>query len=398
MSVVEEKIAIKVNDVRKLRLGGSKQLNGLCRESGRLYSLAAAWFWRHVRRNGIWLSQYSMQRRLTNGQPTILHSQSAQKAIECFFHALKTWRTARKENPDLRPPHKQKKFYKVVWKKSAIRIVNGDLVLSNALRTDPVVIPGWSHEKPVQAEIGWNGKEYELRATYEIDAEEPEPGIVASCDLGEVHPAVVGTEDFHLILNGGELRSKRRYREKLKAEMSAIIDRKKKGGKRRAKIIKSKQKKLRRIDNQITDLLHKLTSYAINTLHERGVREMAIGDLRDIRVNNDKGAVQNQRLHQAPTGKTRHMLTYKGDRRGWKKIEPQEEAWTSQECLQCSALNKPNGRVYRCSKCGFECHRDVVGQMNILRKYLGNDRGCRVVGAMASPIGVRYVPHLRCCS
>jgi hypothetical protein len=33
-----------------------------------------------------------------------------------------------------------------------------------------------------------------------------------------------------------------------------------------------------------------------------------------------------------------------------------------------------------------------------LRKYLGNDRGCRVVGAMASPIGVRYVPHLRCCS
>jgi putative transposase len=38
-------------------------------------------------------------------------------------------------------------------------------------------------------------------------------------------------------------------------------------------------------------------------------------------------------------------------------------------------------------------HRDGVGAMNIRRKYTG---ASLVVGAMASPSGVRYQPHLRC--
>jgi len=48
-----------------------------------------------------------------------------------------------------------------------------------------------------------------------------------------------------------------------------------------------------------------------------------------------------------------------------------------------------------CSKCGFVYHRDGVGAINIRGKYLGESQ---VVGAMASPVGVRYKPHMQCRS
>ncbi len=398
LEAVTVQTVTQVHHVRKMKIGHGERLDALSRAAGAIYTATVIWFWRHVRRHGVWLSQYGMQKRLNNGQPAILYSQSAQKAIECFFHALKTWRSERKTNPTIRAPYKLKSFYKVVWKKAAIRLNGRKLLLSNAKGTDPLVFD-WPHEKPVQVELGWDGSQYELRATYETEISDAAPGQeVASCDLGEVHPAVVGTADFHLILNGGELRAKRRYREKLKAQLSAKIDRKKRGSKRRHRLVASKKRKLARLDNQIRDIEHKLTTAAINTLQERGVGTLAIGDLRDIRIDYDKGKVQNQRMHQAPIGRFRQYLTYKAERLGMFVPPLINEAYTSQECPRCNARTKPKDRRYQCTSCGFEAHRDAVGQVNILRKYLGNDGGCRVVGAMASLSGLRYVPQLRCRS
>jgi len=52
-------------------------------------------------------------------------------------------------------------------------------------------------------------------------------------------------------------------------------------------------------------------------------------------------------------------------------------------------------RVYRCRKCGFVHHRDVVGALNILRKYLTSIGAIStVVADLAPAIGVRYYPHL----
>jgi putative transposase len=383
--------------VRKLKLGTSETLDKLSEESGRIYTLAKVWYWRIVRRKGIWLSEGAIQRVVANGQPTILHSQSAQKSIQCFMSALKTWRKARKLNPELRPPRKRKRYYKIVWKDQAIKLKNGRLILPNAQGTDPFIIEGWAHPKPVQAEIGWNGKEYELRASYEIVNEKTVEGSVGSVDLGEVHPAVMGTENIHVLLNGRLLRAKRRYRERLKAKLSAKIDRKKKGGKRRGRLIASKQRQLRKLDNQIRDIEHKLTTAGIKTLHDAGVRKLVIGDVRDIRVGYDRGKVQNQRLHQAPLGRIRSYLEYKGIRMGWQEPRLQSEAYSSKDCPACGARNSPKGRNYLCASCGFKAHRDVVGQVNILAKYRGVCLS-HVIGAMASPIGIRWKPHLRCSS
>ena len=56
--------------------------------------------------------------------------------------------------------------------------------------------------------------------------------------------------------------------------------------------------------------------------------------------------------------------------------------------LKDGMLHLANGKV---DHCGFVFHRDGVGAINIRQKYTGSGP---VVGAMASPTGVRYHAHL----
>ena len=79
-----------------------------------------------------------------------------------------------------------------------------------------------------------------------------------------------GTETH--ILNGRLLRSKRQYQNKLKAELSTMIDVKKKGSLRRKKLIRSKQKQLKKLQHQVNDIEHKQSSRLISTLHAKGYR------------------------------------------------------------------------------------------------------------------------------
>ncbi len=195
------------------------------------------------------------------------------------------------------------------------------------------------------------------------------------------------------VANGRLLRSKRQYQNKLKAKLSKLIDRKKQGGKRRKKLIKSKQKQLAKIKNQIKDIEHKLTSKAVSMLEERSIQTLVIGDVREIRKNIDYGKKANQKLHQWNFGSIRQKLEYKCAKVGI-KTELISEEYTSQMCLSCRKKNKPKNRNYKCS-CSFEFHRDGVGSNNIRAKYLEQ---VPVVGLMARPIGVRYTPHLQCNS
>jgi putative transposase len=162
----------------------------------------------------------------------------------------------------------------------------------------------------------------------------------------------------------------------------------KKGSRRWHQLKDSKGKMLRRLDNQVHDILHKQTTKLVSTLHQGGVQTVVIGDVRDIRKDLNYGAKVNQKLHQWLLGETRWMVSYKS-KQLCMEVFLQEEAYTSQTCPACGERHKPNGREYTC-KCGFHYHRDGVGAYNIRAKYLGNF-GSAVVGAMASPIGVRYV-------
>ena len=376
--------------VRKIKIGKTSQLDELARAAGELYSRTLVSFWRTVRKKDVWLSGYSMEKWHTSNK---LHAHTSDAITQSFYASLKSWRSRRKTDCHSKPPRRRRWFYKVIWKPSAIKLKDGNLRLSNGKGNQPLIVD-WQWSKPKQIEMGWNRNSqcYELRACYPQPIKESiNSSQTAAVDLGEIHPMVIADGVNTDIYNGRLLRSKRQYQNKLKAQLSKLIDKKKRGSKRRKKLIKSKQKQLAKIKNQIKDIEHKLTSKAVSMLKMRSIQTLVIGDVRDIRKNIDYGKKANQKLHQWNFGSIRQKLEYKCAKVGIQTKLISEE-YTSQMCLSCRKKNKPKNRNYRCS-CGFSWHRDGLGSANILSKYLGE---VPVVGLMASPVGVRFEPHIQC--
>lgn len=374
-------------DVRRLHLDQTPHLDALARAAGDLYSRTMIAFWRTVRKHGVWLKPSTMMRWHTSAQ---LHAHSADAVVQNFYAALKSWRKRRKTDPHAKTPHRRRRYYRVQWKSSAIRVQNGQLILSNGRGNPPLVVP-WSWGVPTLVELGWTGTGYELRCVYAQALPVPAPpgDGTAGIDLGEIHLAVVHDGQATAIFNGRLLRAKRQYQNKIKAALAAKQSRLKKGSRRWRKLQRSKRKQLRKIAHQIRDILHKQTTALVSTLHASRVQTVVIGDVRDLRQRADYGPAANQRIHQMVAGQVRWMITYKAERLGM-RVVLQNEAYTSQECPRCGHRHKPHGRVYACPACEFRFHRDGVGAINIRRKYLGQGP---VVGAMASPTGVQWHPH-----
>ena len=381
---------VKVDEmyhVRRLKVGHDPRIEALALIAGGLYSRTVVSFWRAVRK-GVWLKSSSLMRWQTDDR---LHAHSADAVVQQFFGALKSWRKRRKDDPNAHPPRRRCRFARLQWKSSAIRLRDGVLVLSNGKRSAPLLIP-WAFERPTLVEIGWGGTQYELRAIYTVaPSAQPLGTNVVGIDLGEVHLAAAYDGARTIIVNGRYLRSKRRYQNKFKARLSALLDRKKRGSRRRRKLARSKARQLRKLQHQVADVLHKQTSNLVSTLHASGVQTLALGDLRTIRQRTDLGRKANQKIHQWLAGKTRHLLDYKSERLGMAVVLV-DERYTSQLCPACRHRTKPSGRRYRCRLCKAAFHRDQVGAYNIRAKYL---QATAVVGAMATPTGVRFHPHLR---
>jgi putative transposase len=378
--------------VRRVNIGKTDQLDELARECGRLYSQTLVSFWRTVRHKGIWLKPKHLMRWYTSDK---LHAHTADACVQAFFASLRSWRERKKAgSPDAKSPRKRKWYFRIEYKRSAMGLKDGMLRLSNGRGNEPLVLK-WPWELPVTVVIHWTGTQYEAIATYqEARPYGPFPvGSVAGVDLGEVHMAVSHDGEHTHILNGRLLRSKVQYRNKLQAKLNSRIDgRMKKGSRRRKKLIHSKQKQLKKIKNQIKDIEHKSTTRLISTLHANGVQTVVIGDVRDIRQDNDVGHTNNQKIHQWSHGSVRHKLTYKAERLGI-DVALQDEHYTSRTCPHCGYVrSKVKGRVFRCPKCHWSYHRDGVGAVNIRQKYLGQ---FPVVGVMAPPTGMRYHAHTR---
>jgi putative transposase len=378
--------------IRRVHIGKTAGLDELAHECGTLYSHTLVFFWRTVRHKGIWLKEKHLKRLFSSKK---LHAHTADACVEAFFAGLKSWRERRRAgDPDAHPPRRRKWYFRIEYKRSAMSFKDGRLRLSNGKGNAPLVLD-WPHELPQTVVIHWTGTEYEAIATYKQEQAQAQPTgeKVAGIDLGEVHMAVSHDGMHTHILNGRLLRSKVQYRNKLQAELGSRIDgRMKKGSKRRKRLIQSKRRQLKKIEHQIRDIEHKQTTRLITTLHKQGVQTVVIGDVRDIRQDNDVGHANNQKIHQWSHGSVRFKLTYKAKRLGM-AVALQAEHYTSRTCPCCGYVRSSvKGRVFRCPKCGWTYHRDGVGSINIRHKYLGQ---VPVVGAMAPPTGLRFGPHTR---
>ena len=337
-----------------------------------------------------------MDKQLSKTQP--LHSQSIQAVRERYFKNRKAYRQLRKNgDKTAKPPHKPKRFQTTTWKKSAIRFketkFGKQVVFSNGKGPPALQIPlpkSFDLSKTqniVIVNLVYNHGQSELHFVYKIEKPEtPQADGVVGVDIGEIHPLVVHDGQHTLIFNGRYIRSLYRLRNKVLASMNAKIDRCKRHSKRWWYLVRRKWKRIRKIDDQIRDCLHKHTTHFVKHCRQSGIGTIVVGDLTGIREDIDYGKRANQKLHQWAFGKVAELITYKAKAFGI-RVKLIDEAYTSQTCPSCGDRHKPSNRDYICP-CGFHYHRDGVGAINIRKKYLGRF-GDPVVADMAPPVGFR---------
>jgi IS605 OrfB family transposase len=84
-----------------------------------------------------------------------------------------------------------------------------------------------------------------------------------------------------------------------------------------------------------------------------------------------KGAKKlNRTLSLLPYGLVRRAIEEKAKERGLTVLFVDPKG-TSKTCPQCGAQgDRPNRDLFKCPNCGFVCHADIVGAMNILKRGL----------------------------
>ena len=119
----------------------------LQQESARVWNRTQNFFWRTYRKKEIWLKSNSLQKynrsdQLYPAEQFHLHSQSIQSVAQQFSANLKAAREVRKENPSIRYPYKNKKYFRVQWKNSgkstAVKVKGRNIILNNGQGNKPL--------------------------------------------------------------------------------------------------------------------------------------------------------------------------------------------------------------------------------------------------------------------
>ena len=113
--------------IKRVAIGKSAQLNELAHACGELYSQTLVFFWRTVRHKGIWLKEKHLKQLFTSKQ---LHAHTSDACVEAFVAALKSWRERRKSDPTAKPPHRRRWYFRIEYKRKAMSVKEGKLILS----------------------------------------------------------------------------------------------------------------------------------------------------------------------------------------------------------------------------------------------------------------------------
>ena len=134
-------------------------------------------------------------------------------------------------------------------------------------------------------------------------------------------------------------------------------------GKVKARLLAKYSKRER---ERVDDILHKVSKTIAEIVAEEKVKPV-MENLKNIRERIKYGRRMNRRLHSMPFRKVQFSISYKSIERGYKP-EYVDTKNTSKMCPICGELNKPNGHIYKCRKCGFQADRHFVAAWNIATK------------------------------
>ena len=375
---------------KKVKVKPAPELDALAIEAGRVYSKVISLIHKIKRKKGFWLSEKSVRKYMRLREYN-LHSQTVQAIIQSYFDSLKSYFRAVESNPNAKPPKRTPHFYKVRWIQNGITFKDGVIRLSNGKGNQPIILK--SDVKPVYVEMYFQRGSYYFSLVYKVHTPpKRETGKTVAIDMGEIHPIVSHDGQHTIIYNGRALRAIKQYINKFKAYIQSKMDRCVKRSNRWYRLKRIKTKILAKLNAQLKDAEHKITSRFISDCIKAKADTIVVGDLKGIRKRAKFSKKSNQKIHQWAFARLQFMICYKAELAGL-KVKFVSEAYTSQTCPKCGNRKKPANRNYHCSHCGFEYHRDGVGAINLYNKVSGFLLS-PVVGAMASPIGVRFNRHL----
>ncbi|MFW6309258.1 MAG: RNA-guided endonuclease InsQ/TnpB family protein, partial [bacterium] len=337
----------------------------LSRWSGRIYSKVVSTLFKLKKKKDIWLSKNNMEKFIRlYAEEFGLQSQSQQGTVQQYYYNLKSFFKSRKDNEKAKPPFRRKKYFKVIYKKSAISLKEGYLILSNGRKGKPLrlKVPGLKI-KPKYAELlyDYNQDKYKVHIVIEIENRQKtyDNDKKLSIDLGQIHPMTTFDGEKVKIYNGGKLNSFIRFGNKELGQLQQKMSRCQKYSKRWNLFNRAKKRMLKKSRNKIMDVLKKYTSILIGYCLSNKISTIIVGDIKGIR---EKDAINfntksSQKIHQWVYKLILNMIEYKAKSVGI-KVELINESYTSQTCPKCNNINKTKNRNYRCSHCGFKYHRD----------------------------------------
>ncbi|MDD2676690.1 MAG: transposase [Methylacidiphilaceae bacterium] len=319
--------------------------------------------------NGPWPGRDAYH-RITKGGRFSLHSQSIQQVFRAFDAAVAAARENRRNGrKEIRYPYKDKRFFPLMWPAQAMALEEKRIVLPMGRGRSSLVFrrPAWLTEK-CACKVVWNGVYNELHISLkETDSASERKEATerhATVDLAQIHQAAVVTNTGEaLVISGRGIRSLKRLHSKQLGKIQKKRSRCRKGSRRWRKLGRTRAKLTLCANRRIRDLRHKGTRRIVNFCKDHGIEAVFIGNPDAVRRNRC-GRRHNQRMSQWEYGKDIDYLQQKSEK---DRIECfiGDERGTSSRCPACGHRHKPKGRYWRCPKCGFQGHRDVVGGVNM---------------------------------
>jgi IS605 OrfB family transposase len=214
-----------------------------------------------------------------------------------------------------------------------------------------------------------------VTAAVPVQPHDLDPGRVAGVDLGIIHPYAVVAEQAGLLVSGRALRAESYlHLQDQQARHTKTARRAPTRGQRGSRRWRRHRARVRRVEarhrRRVHQAQHQAAKQVIAFALQHQVGTLLVGDPNGI-TGRDAGRVQNWRLRQWRRTHLVQALRDKAEQAGM-VVRLVDERGTSSTCPAChQRVPKPTGRRFRCPRCGFQGHRDLVGAANIAAKAGG---------------------------
>jgi len=207
-----------------------------------------------------------------------------------------------------------------------------------------------------------HGDEYHLHVTFRKTVKMRKPEGLLGIDVNEksIDLAIIKPDKARFIkIDISEVKHIRdRYFRKRRSIQS------KTSGETKSKLlIKYSGREKRRVNA----ILHKTSKIIAEIVRGEKIIPV-VEELKGIRKRIRYGKRMNRRLHSIPFRKIQFYVSYKSMERGFKP-ELVKAKNTSRTCPICGELNKPNGHIFKCGRCGFQADRHLTAAWNIAAKH-----------------------------